>query len=156
MRPSRPLVIELEIWSQPGSELERDAGKEIGPRCSSELCLPGGIVLGLSAIPDPIDAQNLRSYLAEGELSYAEFQEFCVNRGLPADVSVIDSAARFLAYSHGVPLAWVHLPASPEGLEFGCRVHLWARSHKYCLVEPSAEYCFIEGASLDQLLTSNA
>ena len=156
MRPSWPLVIELEIWSQPGLELEPDAGKEIGPRCCSELRLPEGIVLGLSAIPDPIDAQNLRSYLVGGELSYPEFQEFCVNRGLPADVSAIDSAARFLAYSYGVPLAWVHLPASSEGLEFGCRILLWARSHKYCLVEPSAEYCFIEESSLDHLLTSDA
>lgn len=156
MRPRLPLIIELEIWSRPEADLPQEAGKQIGLRCSTELGLPDGIVLGLSAIPDSTDSENLRMSIGQRELSASDFQEFCATRSLPVDPNATESAARYLAHVYGVALAWVHLPASVDGLKYGYRVHHWASSHGFCLVEPSSKYCFLEGTSLDQLLPPDA
>lgn len=146
-------VIELELWSRPSSSLPPEIGKlVVGPRCSGDLGLPAGVVLGLSEIPDPIDSQNLDTSLAAGELSRKEFDEFCVQYGLEANVGAVDSAAKFLEYSYGRPLAWVHLTASTDGVEMGQRINTWAHSEGYCLVEPHGIFCLLKGASLEQLL----
>jgi len=146
-------VIELELWSGPSSSLPPEVGKlVVGPRCSRDLNLPAGVVLGLSEIPDPIDSQNLDMSLAAGELSRKKFDEFCKQNGLEANVGAVDSAAKFLEYSYGRPLAWVHLAASTDGVEMGQRINAWAHSEGYCLVEPHGIFCFLKGASLEQLL----
>jgi len=149
-------VIELEIWSRPSANLPREIGKlEIGPRCTDELKLPEGVVLGLSEIPDPTDARRLDMTLAAGELSWKEFDEFCGQNGLEASVGSVDSAARFLEYAYGRGVAWVHLPATEEGIAMGQRINAWAHSEGYCLVEPHS-HCFLKGASLDWLLPPDA
>jgi hypothetical protein len=150
-------VIELELWSRPSSSLSPEIGKlVVGPRCSSDLSLPAGVVLGLSEVPDPIDSQNLDTSLAAGELSRKEFDEFCEQNGLEANVGAVDSAAKFLEYVYGRPLAWVHLAASNDGVEMGQRINTWAHSEGYCLVEPHGIFCFLKGASLEQLLRRDA
>ncbi len=150
-------VIELELWSRPSSSLPPEIGKlVVAARCSSALSLPAGVVLGLSEIPDPIDSQNLDTLLAAGELLRKEFDEFCKQNGLEANVGAVDSAAKFLEYSYGRPLAWVHLSASTGGVEMGQRVNAWAHSEGYCLVEPHGIFCFLKGASLEQLLLRDA
>jgi len=145
-----PPVIELELWSRPSSNLPPEIGKDVvAPRCSSDLNLPEGVVLGLSEIPAPIDSQNLTACLATGELSRDDFHEFCVQNGLEANVCAINSAAKFLEHSYGRVLAWVHLTESPDGVEIGQRINAWAHSKGYCLVEPFRNYCFLNGASLE-------
>lgn len=152
-----PATIELELWSQPSSNLPREVGKElIGPRCTHDLGLPAGVVLGLSEVPDEIDAENLVASIAAGELSQKEFDEFCEHHRLEANVRSKDSAAKFLEFSYGRPLAWVHLPDSLYGVEMGDRIHAWARSNGYCLVEPRAAFCFLEGARLKHQCSQNA
>ncbi len=149
-------VIELELWSRPSSNLPPEIGKlVIGPRCTSDLKLPEGVVLGLSEIPDPAHSTSLGMTLAEGELSRQEFDEFCARNGFEANVSSINSAARFLEYAYGRGLAWVHLPATEEGIAMGQRINAWAHSEGYCLVEPYS-HCFLKGASLEHLLPPDA
>lgn len=54
MRHSMRHVVELELWSRPGSWLPSEIGKlTIAPQCMRDLELREGIVPGLSAIPDP-------------------------------------------------------------------------------------------------------
>ncbi len=150
-------VIELELWSRPSFSLPPEIGKlVVAPRCSSDLSLPAGVVLGLSDIPDPADSQNLDTSLAAGELSRKEFDGFCEQNGLEANVAAVASAAKFLEYSYGRPLAWVHLAASTDGVEMGKDINAWAHSEGYCLVEPHEIFCFLNGASLEQLLPRDA
>lgn len=157
MRRNMPAVIELELWSQPSSNLPRDIGKElIGPRCTNDLDLPAGVVLGLSEVPDEIDAENLVASIAAGELSQKEFDEFCDHHCLEANVRSKDSAAKFLEFAYGRPLAWVHLPDSLFGIEMGDRINAWARSNGYCLVEPDSAFCILEGARLEHLWSQDA
>ena len=93
-------VIELELWSHPSSNLPPEIGKlVIGPQCVNDLKLPEGVVLGLSEIPDPIHSNNLGTAFAAGELSQEEFDKFCSQNGLEANVGSIDSAAKFLEYT---------------------------------------------------------
>lgn len=149
-------VIELEIWSRPSFNLPQEIGKQaIGPRCTDELKLPEGVVLGLSEIPDPVHALNLGMSLAAGEVSRQAFDEFCSQNGLEKNVSSIASAAKFLEYTYGRGLAWVHLPATAEGVSLGQRINAWAHSEGYCLVEPYS-HCFLNGVSLEHLLPPNA
>jgi len=157
MRHSLPSVIELELWSRPGSCLPPEIGKlEIAPLCSRELALREGIVLGLSEIPDPAHSQSLAVSLACGELSRRAFAGYCVENGLAADVQSMESAARFLEHSYGRALAWVHLEASSTGLEIGERINSWAHSQGYCLQEPCTGVCFLNGVSLHHLLPHDA
>jgi len=149
-----PPVIELELWSRPSSNLPPEIGKVVvAPRCSGDLNLPEGVVLGLSEIPDSTDSQNLGAALAGGELQLEEFNVFCAQNGLQANVSAADSAAKYLEYSYGRAIAWVHLPASADGIEIGQRINAWAHSEGYCLVEPFASFCILKGACLEHLLS---
>lgn len=147
-----PAMIELELWSRPTTSLPPEIGKlVIGPQCSRELGLPEGVVLGLSDIPDPIDSQNLETSIAGGELSWMAFSEFCVKNGLDENVGTADSAAKFLDFSYGRPLAWVHLVESTDGFEMGQRINEWAHSEGYCLVEPHGIFCLLKGSRLEHL-----
>ena len=156
MPPKSRRVIELELWSRPSFNLPMDIGKQaIAPRCINDLKLPEGVVLGLSEIPDPAHSTSLGMSLADGELSRQEFDEFCAKNGLAANVSSIDSAAKFLEFAYGRGLAWVHLPATEEGIAMGQRINAWAHSEGYCLVEPYS-HCFLKEASLEHLLPPDA
>lgn len=145
-------IIELELWSRPTTSLPPEIGKlVVGPRCRLELGLPEGVVLGLSNIPEPIDSQNLEKSIAGGELSWKEFSEFCVENGLDVNVGTAGSAAKFLDFAYGRPLAWVHLAESTDGYQMGQRINEWAHSEGYCLVEPHGIFCLLKGSSLEQL-----
>jgi hypothetical protein len=122
----------------------------------SELTLPEGIVLGLSWVPDFTDSENLQLAFAQGELSESEFLAFCAAHDLLCDAGSNESAACFLSHKYGQPVAWVHLPASPDGLAFGQRVLQWAHQRGFCLVEPEGQYCILKGASLDWLFPQDA
>jgi hypothetical protein len=147
-----PIVLELEIWSQPGKDLVQHAGKDISVACANELGLPQGIVLGLSDVPDKVDSTNLHKAFRERELKEADFEAFCTTRGLTKDAESSKNAMRFLAYEYGRPLTWVHLPASQEGMKIGSSLFSWVRKQGYCLVMPLELYCISSESMLHDLL----
>ena len=157
MRHSLPRVIELELWSRPGSNLAPEAGKAvIAPQCRAELALCAEVVLGLSAIPHPIDSQNLAAAFGEGELTHEAFEGYCARNGLVADAHSPETAACFLEYEFGRPLAWVHLDASTRGIGIGRRINAWAHAQGFCLVEPAETSCILQSSSLSHLLPDDA
>jgi len=126
-------VIELELWSKPGSALLPQTGKSVAIACRRETGLSEQVVLGLNFVPDAADMRNLQLSLTEGEFCQAEFEQFCATRGLSADTNDNISAAEFLAHAVGQPLAWLHLPESREGLHMAHLVLGWAEKSGYLL-----------------------
>ncbi len=136
-----PSVVELELWSSPGTaDLPLD-GKAIAERCRSENDLPEHVVLGLSFVPDETDVRNVLSSFEAGESSEESFISFCAAHALPADPKSASSAAMFLAYIEGQPLAWLHLPVGQEGLSMCQRLCAWASRERLvvCLPKPLSE-----------------
>lgn len=107
-------VIEIEIWSSPGGLLPPDYGKRLQEDFWAEG-IPRDVVLGLNSIPDETDSENLRLSLEAGELAESDFRVFCEQNKFAPDVADCRSAAAFLEYSFGRPLAWVHIPDGEYG-----------------------------------------
>jgi hypothetical protein len=152
MRKELPLTLELEIWSLPGRDFIQHVGKEIALTCQQQLELPDGIVLGLSDVPDKVDAQNLAMSFRERELKKDDFYDFCETMNISKDINAAESAMWFLAHNYGRPVAWVHLPASSQGIDIGTRVLLWLSGQGYCLVMPQELYCISSETIIHDLL----
>jgi hypothetical protein len=110
----RRRVRELEAWSIPGQLLPVEYGKLTLQRELWAAGVPRELFVGDSAIPDATDCENLRLAIQEGELIEEEFQSFCSLHDLCADLSNEEAAAKFLEYSQGRCLAWIHLPAGAD------------------------------------------
>lgn len=106
-------VRELEAWSKPGQLLPANYGKELAEEFWA-LGIPRDVYLGLNAIPDEIDVENLKLAINAGELTADDFLAFCRSNSLPADLTSADAACKFLEFSLGRCLAWVHLPEDDE------------------------------------------
>lgn len=102
-------VRELEAWSRPGQLLSSEYGKLLEQDVWA-AGVPREVFLGLSAIPDETDSESLLLSINAGELSEDAFFQFCKTNGLAENPSVAQSAAKFLEYSLGRRLAWIHLP----------------------------------------------
>jgi hypothetical protein len=103
-------IWELEAWSPPGLQLDQDYGKVVlAPEMWSAGIRPD-VFLGLSAIPDPIDCQNLKADVQAGTATEEAFVEFCSSHGLRCSMDDKLSASRFLEFTNGCLLAWVHIP----------------------------------------------
>lgn len=126
-------VVEIELWSTPRSTVIPVDGKEVAAVCREGAGLPPKIVAGLNFVPDEIDVVNLRHSISEGDVSQSEFELFCLSRGLRADSTDNMSAAYFLAFSDGQPLAWLHLPENAEGYQMATAILGWAESNGYVL-----------------------
>ena len=124
-------IVELELWSKPRISVFPEDGKSVASACSASTGLSEQFVLGLSLVPDETDTKNLQVSLAEGELTQTEFEQFCARLGLRADTNDEVSAAQFLAYAVGQPLAWLHLPESAEGLRMATLILAWAEPKGY-------------------------
>jgi hypothetical protein len=135
-----PLVVELELWSQPRSAGTPYDGKAIAERCRSETGLGSTVVLGLNFVPDAIDVENLRASLSAGELTREDFLEFCAGRRLEPDVRNERSASEFLAFANGQALAWLHLPAEETGLEMARTLVAWASRNTMQLRDGASTY----------------
>lgn len=102
-------VREFEVWSKPGRVLSPDYGKDIQADVWA-LGVPRDVFLGISSFPDQSDVDRLESLLAVGQVTSQQFERFCIENGLEGKVQDQDSAARFVEFQLGRPLAWVHIP----------------------------------------------
>lgn len=103
-------VRELEAWSMPGKLLDVDYSKDVLQPDLWKQGIPEDVFLGISAIPDATDCENLRLSIQSGELTENEFKDFCLKNNLPINLQSTESAAKFLEYMQGRCLAWIHLP----------------------------------------------
>lgn len=112
----KPLVDEFEVWSKPGKLLPSTYGKDL----QSEMWdagVPEDVFLGLSAVADSSDSENLKTSFDRGELDTSEFLQFCAAQGLLPETDPEISAMLFLEFKFGRPLAWIHMPVdSPPAL----------------------------------------
>jgi hypothetical protein len=83
---------------------------DVGARNSKD------VFLGLSAIPDSTDCENLYSTIESGELTRDSFGRFCSAHDLPDNLQSEESSARFLEYMRGRCLAWIHMPEDAESI----------------------------------------
>jgi hypothetical protein len=102
-------VREFEAWSSPGQVLSSECGKDLQEKIWNSG-IPKDVFLGLSAIPDQTDCENLKAAFEMGELKLSDFEGFCALNALSPDVDEAESAMKFLEYSMGRPLAWIHIP----------------------------------------------
>jgi hypothetical protein len=112
-------VCEFEVWSKPGALLPTDYGKELQRElvANGELAglgIPDDVFIGLSNIPDKIDIYNLKIDIDAGHLSVNGFIDFCHEHGFEPRLDSALSACKYLEYSFGCPIAWVHIPESRE------------------------------------------
>ena len=135
------LVVELELWSRPHRAAFDAGGKAIAKQCTEELNLNQTVVSGVSFLSDPIDVQNLRQAIADGELARHDFSQFCRSRGLHDSIDDEWSAACFLAHEYGQPLAWLHIPYDDAGRSIYIAIADWARRHQLVVVEPCEMNC---------------
>ncbi|ASF45341.1 hypothetical protein [Methylovulum psychrotolerans] len=104
-----PTVYDYDAWSSPGNQLPDEYGEELAEDLH-KLGIPKDVFLGLSNVADKIDTENLRSSIADGEITLEDFRLFCQRQGLNPDPLDIHSANKCLEYAFGRPLAWVHVP----------------------------------------------
>jgi len=108
-------------------------GKRVAQDCRSATGLAPEVVLGLNFVPDETDVQNLEFMFSGQELTREEFLEFCASRGLVPDPANLVSAARFVAFACGQPLAWLHFPAEAIGLLMARSVWAWVAGLGYVI-----------------------
>lgn len=108
-------VHEYEAWSQPGLLLTDNYGKEVAEYLY-QRGIPHDAFLGLYNMSDHTDVEDMRLSMTAGEINEEDFILFCKAQGLIPDPLDIKSANKFMEYSFGRVLGWVHIPddGSPE------------------------------------------
>jgi hypothetical protein len=106
-------VHEFEAWSTPGKVLASNYGKTLQLEFW-RLGIPQEVFLGLDSIPDQTDCDILRIAIERGELTKSDFEKFCAEYSLLGDLSDAESACRFLEFTEGRCLAWIHIPEGEE------------------------------------------
>jgi hypothetical protein len=133
-------ILELELWSAPGKLLPSNMGKDLKRKFLSETGIDSNVFLGLSSVPGDVDVTNLRSALNAGELTYDDFSQFCSRFHFCVDVGNVESASRFLDYSNGMMVAWIHVPdevgKADETRSIVNRIMLWANENGFILRNP--------------------
>jgi len=112
-------IHEFEAWSTPGKLLPVDFGKYLAHHYKSngtlaKLGIPDDVFLGLSNIPSEVDVHNLKISIEKGELRMDGFIAFCNEHGFEPDIESKVSACKYIEYSDGVPIAWIHIPEGQE------------------------------------------
>ena len=126
-------IVELELWSSPRQNTVPYDGKSVAEACSVATAVPREVVLGLNFVPSEVDVLLLARKVEAAETSKSEFEQFCRQRALLSEVGNQESAALFLAFSEGQPLAWLHFPVSGIGKDMALLVHRWAASSGYVI-----------------------
>lgn len=135
-------VCELELWSKPNANLPEDVGLSLVKKAIIELELDK-IIVGLSFLPDSTDVENLKICLAEKELDIFQFKSYCSKNNLSNDLNNAESAALFLEYEYGRPLAWIHIPTDVCLEETIQKIKNWAKKSDSIIIEPEDFYCLI-------------
>jgi hypothetical protein len=138
-----PKVFELEVWSKPGKNIDAEAGKVLEAMITKELCLDFGVVLGLSFVPNKVHVDNLLIAINERELLSVNYFRYCEKNNLTKSLHDIRSAAFYLEYEYGRPLAWIHIPYNEIGKGICLDVIKWCDSHSYNVVDGDKLYCVI-------------
>jgi len=124
-------IVELELWSGLLDARVPFDGKSIAEECRAFAGLPHDVVLGLGFLPDATDIANLAISIARGEVTMQAFQTFCATNNLAPDRNDSISAGRFIAYTFGQPLAWLHFPEIADGMRMAKQVLAWASSRGF-------------------------
>lgn len=106
-------VRELEAWSTPGKLLSANYGKDLAQELWN-LGIPRDVYLGLDDIPDQTDIENLRLAIEAGDLAVEAFKNFCKAHSLPPSLVSAESSCKFLEYSLGRRIAWIHVPQDSD------------------------------------------
>ncbi|MGP4846339.1 hypothetical protein ACTXGQ_19620 [Marinobacter sp. 1Y8] len=136
-------IVELEMWSSPGACLPAEFGKEFKVNIDSALELDDSIFLGLSFVPEKIDSENLSLSFRLGELAVEDFEVFCRFRGFEPNLQNHESAARFLEFEYGRPVAWLHLPYNNRGIRILNKLMSWAVKNGFSIQNPDLCYCLL-------------
>lgn len=128
-------IHELEAWSTPGKNLHPEYSKEVLQKEVWNNGVPKDFFLGISAIPDKTDCENLHASMQAGEFKEDEFIEFCVTNNLPPNFQSEEAAAKFLEYKNGRCLAWIHLPIAFEA-NLLSKITEILQSHGHIIVYP--------------------
>jgi hypothetical protein len=112
-------VHEFEVWSTKGKLLPVDYGKDLRDELLASGIfanhgIPDDVFIGLSNIPDKIDVHNLKMDIKEGVLTMEGFITFCHEYGLEPNIESNFSANKYLEYTYGSPIAWIHIPDGSE------------------------------------------
>ena len=99
--------------------------------------------MSLNVIPDQTDAENLAIAFEESELEKEDFLIFCEANDLAVNPEDFNSACRFLEYSYGRRLAWLHIPEDKDVQECLGRVVLWIRLKNLVVVDPDSLCCLV-------------
>lgn len=116
-------IWELEVWSPPGLQLHVEYGKTVLAPEMWSAGIARDMFLGLSEVPDSTDCQNLQMGLDSGALAKDAFTDFCLSHGLVGSTNDALSAARFLEFTYGRKLAWVHIPDSAAASKLAKEIH---------------------------------
>ncbi|WP_139019219.1 MULTISPECIES: hypothetical protein [Acidovorax] len=128
-------IHELEAWSLPGLLLHPEYSKTTLQEEMWREGVPKNVFLGISAIPDKIDCENLKFLIHSGELKENEFMEFCVIHKLPETSESEESSAKFLEYKKGRCLAWIHLPTD-SGADVLSKIKKILQIHGHIIIDP--------------------
>ncbi|MBV1777397.1 hypothetical protein KSF73_16875 [Burkholderiaceae bacterium DAT-1] len=134
-------VREMELWTSPGKLYADSFPAEVGKSFSTELPLASNIFIALNSVPDEIDSENLLIAFEEGELAVGDFKRFCMLAGFECDEYNHLSACRFLEFSYGRKVAWIHLPESTDSESELKLIAAWTREKGLALVDPDELYC---------------
>lgn len=132
-------IVELELWSSPRRSTAPKDGKAVAKACCAGTLAPQDVVLGLNFVPGEIDVELLARSFETRESSLLEFEQFCRNEGLPSEAANPQSAAHFLAFCEGQPLAWLHLPEASTSRDMALRIHRWAVGNGYVVRKGQGE-----------------
>lgn len=132
-------IVDLELWTRPRSQAVPLEGACVAEACRAGTGLSSEVVLGLSFLPDRTDVENLRHAFSAGETTPEAFMNFCSQHALDEDFNSEPSAAKFLAYLWGQPLAWLHFPANSSGRQMAEAVSLWAEQAGFVVVAGQGE-----------------
>jgi hypothetical protein len=137
-------LLELELRSYPGILINNQSKSALELKFVTETGLSQWIISPLGFISDPVDVINLAMSIDEGELKIEDFLFYCGNNNLTPNINNTDSAYKFLCFSYGQPIAWLHLPTEDGRLEYNLAVIMkWAKSNSFSVIDTDQLYCFV-------------
>lgn len=144
-------IYELEIWSRPNTSMQESAGDDLKDKITTELGLEPGVVLGLNFSPQESHVENLLLAVNENEVSTEDFSSFCLRKHIPNSMNNMNSAALFLDFEYGRPLAWLHIPYNETGLKILQDVMEWCQRKGFNIQDENRLFCIIPSIAISSL-----